>query len=195
MPGLISDAVIAANTPSQDWQDVIEDRVADSVPMDVNYNSPNRMYAGTSEVILPSSDTTGVGTLAIYADASGSVSGAEFSQFMGDILDICDRVQPERVIFIQFDHNAGEPEEIDRGDIPKLERRHNGGTRFSAPFKKVVELDLEDEIDVAIVFTDGGDNEYPDFTPEYPVIWASTGHFYGGPPPFGEVVGVKFNKH
>ena len=39
-------------------------------------------------------------------------------------------------------------------------RRRSGGTRFRAPFEKCEELDILDDFEVIIVFTDGGDNQW-----------------------------------
>jgi hypothetical protein len=52
--------------------------------------------------------------------------------------------------------------------------------------------DLSDDFDMILFFTDGGDSHYPENEPECPVIWASTGAFWGGNPPFGDCVQVRF---
>jgi predicted metal-dependent peptidase len=100
---------------------------------------------------------------------------------------------PETVTFIQFDSEAGEPEVVERGEEPVYKRGRCGGTRFSAPFEKAEKLGILDDFDVIIVFTDGGADDFPE-EPNCPVIWATTGAFWGGNPPFGEVVQVKFNR-
>ena len=188
MPGGLSDAITADNAPSQDWQDVLQDALKQLVPSDFSFARPNRFYPD-----MPSIDKTGMGPLGIFADASGSVSPEEFSQFMSDISVICDDLQPESVTLIQFDWDCAEPEVIEQGDEPELKRRRTGGTRFSAPFEYAEKHDLMDDFEAIIVFTDGGDDQYAD-EPDCPVIWASTGAFWQGNPPYGEVVGVKFNK-
>jgi|TARA_R110000822_G_scaffold117536_1_gene249829 predicted metal-dependent peptidase len=191
MPGGISDAITANNTPSQDWRDVLQDMLQQVVPSDFTFARQNRNYLG-SDLVVPSIDKDGMGPIGIYADASGSVSPEEFSQFMSDISVICEELQPESVTLIQFDWDCAEPEVIEQGDEPELKRLRTGGTRFSAPFNYAEKHGLDD-FEAVIVFTDGGDDQYAD-EPDCPVIWASTGAFWGGPPPYGEVVGVKFNK-
>ena len=111
---------------------------------------------------------------------------------MSDLREICENLMPEQVTMIRFDSYAGEPEIIERGDEPEYTRKRGGGTRFRAAFDKADEHGLLDEADVCIVFTDGGADDYP-VEPPCPVIWASTGAFWGGPPPFGECVQVTFN--
>ena len=112
---------------------------------------------------------------------------------MSDISIICEELNPESVTLIQFDWDCAEPEVIEQGDEPELKRRRTGGTRFSAPFEYAEKHDLMNDFEAIIVFTDGGDDQYAD-EPDCPVIWASTGAFWQGNPPYGEVVGVKFNK-
>ena len=192
LPSGMSDAVHANNTPSQDWQDVLSDFLSDQVPSDLTFDKANRYYS-TDDLIMPSVSLEGIGNIAIFADASGSVSQREFSQFMSDISDITDELLPESVTLIQFDSTCAEPEIIERGDTPELIRRKNGGTCFKAPFKFCQENDMLDDFAAVIVFTDGGADDYVD-EPDVPVIWASTGPFWGGNPPWGEVVGVDFNE-
>ena len=186
----MSQAIDANNTPSQDWRDVLSDLLQDQIPTDLTFDKPNRYYS-TDEFILPSVAKEGIGNLAIFADASGSVSQPEFSQFMSDIQDITDELLPESVTLVQFDHDCSDPEIIERGDEPELVRRRSGGTCFKAPFEFCQDKGLMDDFDTIIVFTDGGADDYVD-EPDVPVIWATTGTFWGGPPPWGEVVGVNF---
>ena len=189
MPAGIAEAIDAENTPSQDWQDVLSDFLSDQVPSDLTFDRTNRYYS-TDEFIMPAVSKEGIGNIAIFADASGSVSQREFNQFMSDVSDITDELSPESVTLIQFDTKCAEPEIIERGDTPELIRRRSGGTRFKAPFKFCQENDMMGDFDAIIVFTDGGADDYVDV----PVIWATTGTFWGGPPPWGEVVGVNFDE-
>lgn len=192
MPAGIAEAVDANNTASQDWQDVLSDFLSDQVPSDLTFDRTNRYYS-TDQFIMPAVSKEGIGNIAIFADASGSVTQKEFSQFMSDISDITDELLPESVTLIQFDTKCAEPEIIERGDTPELIRRRAGGTCFKAPFEFCQNNDMMADFDAIIVFTDGGADDYVD-EPDVPVIWASTGMFWGGPPPWGEVVGVNFDE-
>ena len=170
----------------------MSDFLSDQVPSDLTFDRTNRYYS-TDEFIMPAVSKEGIGNIAIFADASGSVSQREFNQFMSDVSDITDELSPESVTLIQFDTKCAEPEIIERGDTPELIRRRSGGTRFKAPFKFCQENDMMGDFDAIIVFTDGGADDYVD-EPDVPVIWATTGTFWGGPPPWGEVVGVNFDE-
>lgn len=189
MPGALASAIIAADKPSIDWQEEMRETVVDYFPDDFSFAKQNRRYLG-GELVIPALDGEQRGHACIMTDASGSVTQTEFSQFMGDSLYICREMGFEQVTLIQFDWTACEPEELEAGEEPEMIRRRTGGTRFRAPFDKADDLDILDTFDLIIVFTDGGDDQYPN-EPDCPVIWATTGEFWGGPPPFGHVIKVK----
>jgi len=192
MPGILGENVKLAQTVSQDWRDVLRDLLTDTIAVDYAFTRQDTHNIG-ARLVSPGILKEGMGHLAVFPDASGSVSQGEYGQFMTDLTEICDELQPETITLVQFDWEASEPEIIDRGDAPELVRKRRGGTRFSAPFEKCEKLGILDDFDAIVVFTDGGDNNYPE-EPSCPVIWASTGAFWGGPPPFGETVQVRFGR-
>ena len=192
MPGWLSEAIATLTAPSVDWRDALEEMLTETIPVDINFNRPNRFYIG-GPVVMPSVAREGVGHVGVFIDESGSMSTPEHAQAMSEAFDIVENLQPDEVTIIRFEYKAGEPEVYEHGDEIELTRKMNGGTRFAAPFEKAEECGLLDEFDVIIVFTDGGDNSYAD-EPPCPVIWASTGAFYGGNPPYGRCLPVKFNR-
>lgn len=190
LPSFIEEILQDLRSPSQNWDEILEEMMAETIPNDFSFAKPNRMHLN-APIIMPSAERTGLGNVAIFTDASGSVSRGEFTQFMSDAFDICESLEPESVTLIQFDSRAGEPEILERGDEPELKRKCSGGTRFNAPFQKAEELGILEDFDVILLFTDGEDNTWPD-EPDCPVFWCSTGAFPYGDPPFGQVVQVTF---
>ena len=193
MSGVLGDMIKANKKASQDWKDVLPQKIDAVVQSDYTFSKQNRRRLN-SRLIMPAMDEEGIGHVCIMTDASGSMSSAEFDQAMSDTMHILEAFTPTAVTLIQFDWDACEPEELDQGDEPEMIRRKTGGTRFSAPFVKADKLGILEDFDLIVVFTDGGDNQYPTGSaiPECPTIWASTGAFYDGPPPFGECIQVKF---
>tara|TARA_R110000823_G_scaffold285140_1_gene403608 strand:- start:170 stop:1450 length:1281 start_codon:yes stop_codon:yes gene_type:complete len=189
LPGALGDAIQAADREGADWKDVLRDYITEATPNDINFSRRNRRHLN-SPCIVPGRDLEGLGHVCFMTDASGSVTAKEFSQFMGDGLTIIDQFDPEKVTLIQFDWNAADPEELDQGETPKQVRLKSGGTRFRAPFERAERDDILGDFDLIILFTDGGDDQWPE-EPDCPVIWASTGAFHI-PPPFGQCVQVKF---
>jgi len=187
----MSGALGELKNPSQPWEEVLRDLMTNDKPAGSSYAIQNKRHPG-SNLIYPGRKKQSFGNLCIMVDASGSVSQGEFDQFMGDVWDICEDLSPATVTMIQFDHRADSHEEIESGEVPELTRQFSGGTRFSAPFNYADAQDLSDDFDMILFFTDGGDSHYPENEPECPVIWASTGAFWGGNPPFGDCVQVRF---
>ena len=163
----------------------------DTIISDHCFSKQNRRTPG-SRLVTPGRTKEGMGPMAVLTDASGSVNTKEFSQFMGDLLNIAEDIQPESIVSVQFDTKANSHEFIEPGDELTLKRERAGGTDFRAGFDYLTDNDLMDDLDLIIVFTDGGDNHYPD-EPDCSVIWATTGAFYQGDPPFGRIVQVKFD--
>ncbi|MBT4086750.1 MAG: hypothetical protein HOE83_23380 [Alphaproteobacteria bacterium] len=186
-PDTLGDAIDGGREASQDWTDLLEDFMAPIALGDPSYSVQN-IRMPNSAFVHQGRTKDGIGNVAIFTDASGSVSQPEFEQFMSDALRICEDLEPESVTLIQFDSRAEYHEVVESGDTPELARLKSGGTRFKAPFDYAEREDLMDDFDVIILFTDGGADDYPD-EPDCPVIWASTGAFWKTPP-FGEVIHV-----
>ena len=191
MPAAVSEAVDNLMNPSQDYRELLKDALQDTTPRDFSFARPNRFYL-QSNLVMPTTEKENLGHVGVFADASGSINRNEWTQFMSDVFSIFNEMEPEILAMIQFDSVAGEPQQFDLGDEIDLTRHHSGGTTFKVAFDKAEEHGLDNEFDVVLLFTDGGDYTYPDHEPPYPVIWLTTGAFIGGDPPFGRVVQVKY---
>ena len=188
----MSQVVKEIRAPSQPWEEILRDLMTQDKTSSSSYAIQNKRHPG-STLIYPGRKRKSFGHLCVMADASGSVSNGEWTQFMSDLWAICEDLNPAKVTMIQFDHIANAHQEIDDGETPDLTRQMHGGTRFQAPFEYAEKEGLMDDFQMILFFTDGGDNGYPE-EPPCPVIWASTGAFWGGNPPFGECVQVKFGR-
>ena len=193
MPGNLTELLGELRDPSIDWAEQLFDIMRDTIPTDLSYAKPNRLRM-ESELVMPSIEKDGLGHVLILKDESGSVSAAEDIQFFSEMDFIFEELNPEKISLIRFDYDADEPETYEPGDTLDKVRRHHGGTRFAAAFAKAKETGLEDDVDICIFLSDGDDDSYPDEEPPYPVIWAVTGAFWQGDPPFGTIVPVKFKK-
>lgn len=191
MPAALKMAIDELREPTPEWQERLREMLIDTIPKDYSFAKPNRMFMD-AEIVMPSVEKYGLGHVCFMVDNSGSVSQREMEQFAADCKFIFDEMAPECITVINFDTRADEPVTYDNGDDFKLERTRGGGTRFKAAFDKATECGLDDDIDIAIFLTDGGDNTYPNEPPPYPVIWGTTGAFYGGDPEFGEILALKF---
>lgn len=95
-PNNIDRPLAESRQSRQDWRSVLRDFVAARMPSDYRWNPPNRRFVA-SGLYLPSVARTGLGTIVIGVDTSGSIGDEELEQFAGEISSICDVAQPESV--------------------------------------------------------------------------------------------------
>jgi predicted metal-dependent peptidase len=167
----------------QDWRTILRDFIAARTPSDYRWSPPNRRYVG-SGLYLPSVERTGLGTIVIGVDTSGSIGEEELEQFAAEISAISDEASPEaiHVVYcdaaVQSSQQFGPPEPID------LEPKGGGGTDFRPVFEWVEENGI---MPVCLIYlTDLCCHSYPPI-PEYPVLWVTDSRRTA---PFGETVRI-----
>src|SRR6185312_9143157 len=102
VPNNIERPLAESRQSKQDWRSVLRDFVAARMPSDYRWNPPNRRFVA-SGLYLPSVARTGLGTIVIGVDTSGSIGDEELEQFAGEISSICDETQPESVHVVYCD--------------------------------------------------------------------------------------------
>lgn len=152
----------------------------------------NRRRLVTQGVIMPGYTGYGAGHIVFVVDTSGSMSGPEMAQGLGECDKILTDCMPEAVTLIGCDAAVNSRMELYAGDSlqenpPKL--GGGGGTSFVPPFKM-----LEEEFirPAALVYFTDMFGSFPD-DPGFPVIWCSTSE--GQVAPFGETIFVEFDKN
>jgi predicted metal-dependent peptidase len=167
----------------QDWRSVLRDFVAARMPSDYRWNPPNRRFVA-SGLYLPSVARTGLGTIVIGVDTSGSIGERELEQFAGEISSICDEAQPESVHVVYCDAVVQGVQEFGPSEPIQLEPKGGGGTDFRPVFQWVEENGIDPAC--LIYLTDLFCHSYPN-PPEYPVIWVTDSRRTA---PFGETVQI-----
>jgi predicted metal-dependent peptidase len=148
---------------------------------------PNVRYSD-SPIGMPSLYSEAVSDIVLVIDTSGSVMGYRdlLSKFISEMKDIATLIKtPIRVLHVDTCVNLDET--IEPNDDREISPRGGGGTCFRPAFNLLCEEGTEPK--ALIYFTDGECWSYPEFTPDYPVLWAKWGG-YNFKPPFGEVVEV-----
>ncbi|MBV9146243.1 MAG: M48 family metalloprotease [Acidobacteria bacterium] len=154
----------------QDWRAILQDFITAQEPSDYRWSPPNRRYIA-SGLYLPSVERTGVGTIVIAVDTSGSIAAKELEQFAGEISAICEQAQPEAVHVVYCDAAVQGSQEFQRCDAIQLEAKGGGGTDFRPVFEWVEQKHLEP---VCLIYlTDLCCHSYPE-PPEYPVLWVTS---------------------
>jgi predicted metal-dependent peptidase len=109
-----------------------------------------------NDIYMPSLENETVGELIIAIDTSGSIGGAELTEFASELASICESVSPARVRVLWWDTEVHAMQTFDDGynNIASLLKPEGGGgTMVSCVAEYINEHKLKAE--GVIVFTDG----------------------------------------
>ena len=176
-PGCADELLDAYKKPVVDWRDVLRHMMQSLTVVDYTYQrSMPKMHHLLEQygAFIPDYHRENMGELVVAIDTSGSVSGEEVAQFMGEIQSICDEVQPDKVHVVQCDSKVQHVDTFDAGQPFEVNRIHGrGGTAFHPVFDWVDEEGIEP---VALVYLTDGYAPAPD-VPDYPVVWGVTSDY------------------
>lgn len=167
----------------QDWRTILRDFIAARTLSDYRWSPPNRRYVA-SGLYLPSVERSGLGTIVIGVDTSGSIGEKELEQFAGEISAIASEAEPESIHVVYCDAAVQSFQEFASGEPLHLEPKGGGGTDFKPVFAWVEENSVLPQC--LIYLTDLCCNSFPD-VPEYPVLWVTDSRRTA---PFGETVRI-----
>ena len=189
LPSAIAELVERMRRSKVDWRDVFNRFIGGDQPDDYTFRKPNKKVWYTQGIYTPSIDKIGVGDVVVAVDTSGSVSTAELQQFLGELNNITDDHKPRSVTVITCDADIKSVVRYEQGDIiDTIECNGRGGTRVEPVFKYIRENDLP--VDNMVYLTDMGIWDFPDNTPDYPVLWVSTDPQCSDAP-FGETTRIE----
>lgn len=167
----------------QDWRTILRDFIAATMPSDYRWTPPNRRHIG-SGLYLPSVDRSGLGTIVVAVDTSGSIGTRELEQFAGEISAIADEAKPEAIHVVYCDAAVQSAQEFRAGESIELEPQGGGGTDFRPVFDWVAQNAIHP---VCLLYlTDLCCYSYP-APPEYPVLWVTNSRATA---PLGETVRI-----
>ena len=185
-PANVDRPLTESREPKQDWRTILRDFIAARTPSDYKWSPPNRRYVA-SGLYLPSVDRTGLGTIVIGVDTSGSIGDQELEQFAGEISAIADEAQPEAIHVVYCDAAVQASQEFGLSEQIDLEPKGGGGTDFRPVFEWVEENGIAP---VCLIYlTDLCCHSYPAI-PEYPVLWVTDSRRTA---PFGETVRIRLD--
>lgn len=159
------------------WKEVLRDFVS-SICADKDnstWRRPNRRWVDQN-VYMPSAIGEAVGRIVVAVDTSGSIGHAEIGQFLGELVSICNHVQPEGIDLLYWDTAVCAHEKYDRGDYEAImsstKPAGGGGTSARCIPKYIEQHKLNPEC--VIVLTDGYIDGWGDW--KHPVFWGITSH-------------------
>ena len=171
IPREITDAMEA----KVNWREVLADFV-NSICNDKDnstWRRPNRRWVDQN-VYMPSAIGEAVGRIVVAIDMSGSIGVAEVGQFLGELLSVCNHVQPEGIDLIYWDTQVCAHEKYDRGDYESImtstKPAGGGGTSAKCIPRYIEEHKLNPEC--VLVLTDGYIDGWGDW--KHPVFWGMT---------------------
>ena len=175
MKGGMPRELAEALEPKVNWREVLRDFVS-SICADKDnstWRRPNRRWVD-QDIYMPSSIGEAVGSIVVAIDTSGSIGSAEIGQFLGELLSICNHVQPESVELMYWDTEVAAHETYARGDYEALmsstKPAGGGGTdpRCITPYMR----DKKIKPECVIVLTDGYVGSWGEW--DVPVFWGIT---------------------
>jgi predicted metal-dependent peptidase len=189
MKGKVAREVAEQLEAKIDWRDALRDFVSSMcVEKDFSsYRRPNRRWIN-EDVYLPSMEGEALGDIVVGIDTSGSIGVNELGQFLGELVSICNAVNPAKVHLLYWDTQVAGHEQYERGSYEGLvnstKPAGGGGTQVSCVFEYIKEKKLN--LEVVVILSDG----YTDFpsAPDVPVFWGITSDVV---PPWGVTAKIK----
>ena len=171
VPREISEAMEA----KVDWQNVLRDFV-NSICADKDnstWRRPNRRWVDQN-VYMPSAVGEAVGRIVVGIDTSGSIGQAEIGQFLGELISICNHVQPEGIDLLYWDTAVAGHEKYGRDEYEALmsstKPAGGGGTDPECVPKYLEQHKIDPEC--VIMLTDGYVGSWGNW--KHPVFWGIT---------------------
>jgi predicted metal-dependent peptidase len=157
------------------WREVLRDFV-NSICADKDnstWRRPNRRWVD-QDIYMPSLIGEAVGSIVVGIDTSGSIGQAEIGQFLGELVSICNHVQPESIELVYWDTEVAAHETYNRGDYEALmsstKPAGGGGTDPSCVPAYITAKKLKPEC--VIMLTDGYVGSWGTWS--HPVFWGIT---------------------
>lgn len=178
-----------------DWRSQLWDVFVKVAKDDQSWRKFNRKLL-PGEIYMPGLYSEHIGTVAFFADTSGSMGSDEFKAAMGGINEILDTLKPEKIIFGQCDTRMQSVEHLTPDDLPVTAREFKGrGGTVLRPIFDYIKDELRDEtLELVVILTDGGfESDIPkNLEPNCPVVWlVTTEYVQAAEGTFGKVIRVE----
>ena len=189
LPAQVEELVNVMRRTEVDLDTVVARFVGGDQPDNYTYRKPNKRGFEMYDMYNPSVDAITVGDTIIAIDESGSVSTRELQYFLGVINSVIEDKQPRSITVICHDGKVQNVTRYEQGEeITEIECHGRGGTCVTPVFKYIEENQLP--CDQVVWLTDLQIWDFPESTPDFPVLWVSTWD-QAQPAPFGETTYIK----
>jgi predicted metal-dependent peptidase len=154
--------------PKMNWRELLRMQLESTMKSDFTWMRASRR-GWHMDAVMPGMQTEPMIDIAVFLDASGSISSTMLKDFLGEIGGIMEQFPAYRIHVVTFDTDAYNPRQYDSenlDDIGDYEVQGGGGTDFDAIFRYLKDNEIEPKR--LVVFTDGypfgswGDENYAD---------------------------------
>ena len=163
--------------PKIDWRDALRDFVSSAMKGkdEFTWRKMNKRQMA-NDIYMPSMENETIGEVIVAIDTSGSIGGAELTEFATELASICDLVQPDAVRVLWWDtmvHGEQVFKAESYGQIASLLKPlGGGGTHVGSVATYINEKKLNAEC--VIVFTDGYVEHDIEWNIVPPTLWMIT---------------------
>ena len=172
--------------PKLNWQELLARFIERSARSDYSWLTPNRRYIHQG-LYFPSLSNSELNRVVVGIDTSGSIAPDELSQFAAEISGIMEQY-PASIHLIYCDIKVHDYKVFERSDLPvTINPKGGGGTDYRPVFQLIDREGLDPAC--LIYLTDMECISFPEFEPDYPVVWVKVGTNLREPP-FGEVINL-----
>ena len=170
--------------PKVDWREQLREFVnATCKNKDkTSWKRPNKRFLG-QDIYMPSMIGETVGKIVVGIDTSGSIGNKELSEFLSEVVGICDDVSPESIELIYWDYDVAGHETYNIGDYAGLasttKPAGGGGTRVGCLNQYMKDKMITPE--ATIILTDGYVEDDWGGSWDSPTLWAITSRHLTSP--------------
>ena len=140
-----------------------------------SWKRPHKRFIG-HDIYMPSMIGESIGQIVVGIDTSGSIGDKELSEFLTEVVAICDDVSPSSIELLYWDTNVAGHETYNQGDYKALVQSTKpaggGGTHVGCVNQYIKDKRIEPE--AIIILTDGYVEDDFGGNWEYPTLWAIT---------------------
>jgi predicted metal-dependent peptidase len=179
--------------PKVDWREQLREFVnATCRNKDKStWKRPHKRFLG-QDIYMPSMIGESIGKVVVGIDTSGSIGDKELSEFLSEVVAICDDVSPSSIELLYWDTDVAGHETYNQGDYKALVQTTKpaggGGTHVGCVNQYIKDKRIEPE--AVIILTDGYvEDDWGGSWGCTPTLWAVTSR--NNTSPHGKTIHIK----
>lgn len=167
------------------WKEILRRFIDDTAKNDYRWFPSNKKYVWQG-LYLPSIKSEELKNMVVVMDTSGSINNKLVDEFATEINGIMEYYKTELTV-IYCDAKIANVEQFTSDDLPiKFRPKGGSGTDFRPPFEYINKNSINP---VCMLYFTDLEGTFPNYEPEYPVLWIYSGN-RDIKVPFGEVVSL-----